>query len=79
MSQMIRVGRELIRISPKDPKKIEYSTTEGRMWGVRGSSSAFGGGDFIDLTEDGNAILAQTSRGLYRSSDGGRTWVLVHP
>lgn len=30
MSQMLNRGKELIRISPKDSKKLEYSTNDGR-------------------------------------------------
>lgn len=32
MSTMINKGKELIRISPKDAKKNEYSTNDGRSW-----------------------------------------------
>lgn len=35
MSQMINRGKELIRISPKDPNKLEYSTNGGRTWATR--------------------------------------------
>lgn len=35
MSRMIDRGRELIRISPKDPNKLEYSTNGGRTWATR--------------------------------------------
>lgn len=73
MSQMIDLGKELLRISLKDDSKLEYSTNAGKTWHVRfsGSSST---GDFQDLTEKGNEILANTTKGLFYSSNEGRTW-----
>ena len=35
MSQMILKDGEMIRISPKDSNKLEYSTTNGRSWSTR--------------------------------------------
>lgn len=35
MPIMINRGKEMLRISPKDSKKIEYSTNRGRTWIVR--------------------------------------------
>lgn len=32
MSMMINYGGELIRISPKDNKRIEYSKNNGQSW-----------------------------------------------
>lgn len=72
MSQMIKRGKELIRISPKSATKIEYSTNDGRTWIPRYSSSMYG--DFEDLMDNGREILAQTSKGLYCSTNEGRTW-----
>lgn len=72
MSQMIKRGKELIRISPKSATKIEYSTNDGRTWATRYSSSMYG--DFEDLMDNGREILAQTSKGLYCSNNDGRTW-----
>lgn len=69
---MIKRGKELIRISPKDNKKIEYSTTEGRSWNTRYTSS--GAGEFNDLTDNGKEILGMTSKGLYYSTTDGRSW-----
>ncbi len=72
MSQMINRGKELIRISPKTATKLEYSTNDGRTWGIRYSGGPCG--DFHDLTDNGREILAQTSKGLYYSTNDGRTW-----
>lgn len=75
MSQMINLGKELLRISPKDNAQLEYSTNEGRTWNRRfpGNSST---GKFEDLLVSGREILATTSRGLYYSTNDGRTWNL---
>jgi len=72
MSQMIKRGKEIIRICPSNQQKIEYSTSDGRSWITRYSSSACG--DFSDLTDNGKEILAMTSKGLYYSTSDGRSW-----
>jgi hypothetical protein len=73
MSQMINTGKELLRISPKNPAQIECSTNDGRNWVVRcpGISTY---GSFEDLTLNGSEILATTSKGLFVSKNGGRNW-----
>lgn len=75
MPIMINRGKEMLRISPKDSRKIEYSTTQGRTWINRysGSSST---GNFIDLMDVGNEILGTTDKGLFYSTTEGRTWIL---
>lgn len=73
MSQMINRGKELIRISPKDPNKLEYSTNDGRNWMSRFSGGT--PGRFEDLTDNGKEILATTSKGLYYSTNDGRNWM----
>jgi len=73
MSQMINRGKELIRISPKASNKLEYSINDGKTWTVRYSGTSCG--NFQDLTDNGREILAQTSKGLYYSTNEGRVWV----
>lgn len=72
MSTMIKKGKEFIRISPKDPKRIEYSTNDGRSWSTRYSGSI--PGEFNDLTDNGKEILGLTSKGLFYSTNEGRSW-----
>ncbi|MCH7535536.1 MAG: hypothetical protein IH948_07295 [Bacteroidetes bacterium] len=72
MGQMINRGKEMIRINPKQPSKIEYSTDDGRNWHTRYSGSSCG--DFSDLTDNGKEILGSTSKGLYYSTSDGRNW-----
>jgi hypothetical protein len=70
---MIKTDKELLRISPKNPAQIEYSTNDGRNWVVRypGNSTC---GTFEDLTLNGGEILATTSKGLFVSRNDGRNW-----
>lgn len=70
---MITKGRELIRISPKDSKLIEYSIDQGRSWHPRCHSDSYIG-NFVDLSDNGSEIFAQTSKGLYYSRDTGHSW-----
>lgn len=58
MPIMINRGKEILRISPKDSKKIEYSTNQGRTWMIRynGSSNV---GSFIDLMDWVGKFLEQ--------------------
>jgi len=71
MPQMIMLGSEMIRIHPAK-KTIEDSTSQGRNWSTRYSSSTCG--EFIDLLPYGNELLAVTSKGIYYSTSQGRSW-----
>ena len=73
MSQIINRGKELIRISPKDPKVLEYSTNDGRTWGRRCMTMS-NQGNFEDLTDNVKEILATCEKGLFYSTNEGRTW-----
>lgn len=53
---MINRGKEIIRISPKQQNKLEYSTNDGRTWNTRYSGSSYG--DFQDLTDNGNLKIS---------------------
>ena len=71
MPQMIMLGSEMIRINPAK-NTIEYSTSQGRSWSSRYTSSSCG--EFIDLLPYGNELLAATSKGIYYSTSQGRSW-----
>lgn len=73
MPKMISYGGELIRISPKDSKKLEYSKNNGSTWYQR-HSGGNGVGGFIDLMDNGNELLATTEKGLCYSKDKGVSW-----
>ena len=72
MSQMIKRGKEIIRICPSNKQKIECSTNDGRSWSTRYLSSACD--DFTELTDNGKEILGVTSKGLYYSTSEGHSW-----
>ena len=71
MPQMIMLGSEMLRINPAK-KTVEYSTSQGRSWSSRYSSSSCG--EFIDLLPYENELLAVTSKGVYYSTSQGRSW-----
>lgn len=75
MSQMIKYGSELIRIKPKDNRRLEYSKDNGSTFCERCSGSSVYG-NFIELMDNGPEILAITDVGLYYSKDRGSTWYL---
>lgn len=72
MPQMIRIGKKLIRISPRDSGKLECSVNEGRVWQTISHGSPCG--KFLDLFDNGSEILARTEKGLYFSRNEGRVW-----
>lgn len=47
---MINRGKKLLRISPKDQKKLEYSTNGVRVWNPRYAGNS-GVGEFRDLMD----------------------------
>ena len=73
MSQMLNLGKELVRISPKDNRKIEYSNNGGTSWLSRYSGGSAGA--FSDLTDNGKEILGTTDKGLYYSTNKGLSWL----
>lgn len=72
MAQILNRGKELIRISPQDSRKLDCSINDRRTWTGRfyGNAST---GSFIDLTDNGKEILATTDKGLFYSINEGRT------
>ncbi len=73
MPQMINYGDELIRISPKDNRKLEYSRNDGVSWNHRFTSNN-GIGRFLDLMDNGKELLATTDKGLFYSKSKGASW-----
>ena len=73
MPKTIDYGKELIRVSHKDERHLEYSTNDGRSWLSRCTSTSYG--EFIDLIVYGKEILAITSKGIYYSTNEGRSWL----
>lgn len=73
MAQMIVREKEMIRISPKDPRKLEYSKNDGKTWSTQFSGSS-NVGEIIDLIDAGKELLVQSSKGLFYSKNDGKTW-----
>lgn len=77
MPQIIKTGGglfskgELLRINPSN-KTIESSANGGRSWVVRCNNTSYG--TFRDLLAYGREILAATSRGVYVSTNAGRSF-----
>jgi len=72
MPQTITWRKQRIRIHPREPQKLEASTDGGVKWGLR-----YGGGcgRFHDLESRGDEIFGNTEKGIFRSLNGGRSWV----
>ena len=68
---MITYGKELIRISAKNG--LEHSINGGMSWQSLYQGSACG--EFLTLLDGGGELLATTTKGLYRSTNGGSTWL----
>ena len=73
MSQVIVLGKEMLRINPKNTCHIEFSYNGGRSWLVRYLGTT--AGQFKDLQVVGNEIIAVTSKGTFYSTTQGRTWL----
>lgn len=73
MCLMINRGGELIRISPKDPDKLEYSTNGGRNWATRFAGKLVG--KIVDIFDKGGEIHITTDKGEFSSNNGGRNWL----
>lgn len=73
MPQIIQKGNELIRISPTKKGELDYSTDNGRNWNRRRVANPTYG-EFIDLLDIGNEVLAIMKDGkeIYYSADSFR-------
>ena len=72
MNEMILFGGKMIRINPKDAKKLEYSNNQGKSWQTLFSGGS--PGEFKGLMDGGSELLAQTSKGLFYSKNDGKSW-----
>lgn len=71
MGLMVAHQGELLRIN-SSKNSIEYSKNEGRSWHSRSLKSTIF--EFQDLTDNGNELLATTTRGIYYSKNKGASW-----
>lgn len=77
MPQMINRGNELLRICTSNNLRLESSINGGRGWIVRFTGTV-PIGSFSDLMDNGKEIMATTSKGLFYSTNDGRSWMLRH-
>ena len=70
MSQMIEHKGLLFRIDPKASNRLQYSKNKGVSWMLKmvAPSSM---GEFVELLDGGDEILATTTKGLYYSKNTG--------
>ena len=61
MPVMLNLEKELIRISPKNGKHIEYSLNQGQTWYLR--FQGYQTGVFYDIADGGKELLATTENG----------------
>jgi len=71
MSLMISCGNELIRYNPSNGK-IEYSTSQGRVWSTRCFGSNIG--RVTCLIDLGKEFLLCSDKGVFYSTSQGRVW-----
>ena len=60
-------------------KEIVASTDGGARWSAIGTAPAAGIATSVAIQAQDNLVLLATDSGLYRSSDGGRSWQLAQP
>ena len=74
MPQLIVKDGEMIRISPKNKRRLEVSTNNGGSWMTRYTGAA-NTGEFLDLIVNGDELIATTENGLFFSSNNGESWI----
>lgn len=75
MPQVIKKGKEHLRICPNNTLKIEYSADGGESWNLRYMGNPAGPGSFTDLQDGGKEILATTDNGSFYSKNKGKSWL----
>ena len=74
MPQLIVKDGEMIRISPKNKRRLEVSTNNGGSWMTRCAGAA-NTGEFLDLVDNGTELIATTENGLFFSTNNGESWI----
>ena len=74
MPQLIVKDGEMIRISPKNKRRLEVSTNNGGSWMTRCAGAA-NTGEFLDLVDNGTELIATTENGLFSSTNNGESWI----
>lgn len=74
MAQMIKKGKELIRICPTNALKIECSVDDGETWNLRYMGNPASPGEFTDLADGGKELLGEGPKGNFYSKNKGKSW-----
>ncbi len=75
MPEVIKKGKELIRICPTNTMKIEFSMDAGEAWKLRYMGNPASPGNFLDLEDGGKELLATTDKGTFYSKNKGKSWL----
>lgn len=70
MATMIEYKGKLLRINPAKATELQFSTNNGLSWHHRGSATS-SMGNFIEIMDGGNELLATCEKGLYFSTNEG--------
>lgn len=72
MARLLELDGIIIRINPKNTKRLDYSKNQGKLWLSQYTGTACG--EFQDLSFDGKLLIAKTSNGTFTSRDKGKSW-----
>lgn len=75
MPEVLKKGKELIRICPTNSLKIECSKDAGETWSLRYMGNPAGPGNFLGLEDGGKEILGNTDKGTFFSKNKGKSWM----
>ena len=75
MPEVIKKGKELIRICPTNTLKIEFSIDAGETWKIRYMGNPTSPGAFLDLEEGGKDLVATSEKGIFTSKNKGKSWL----
>lgn len=70
MATMIEYKGKLVRINPAKASELQFSKNRGLSWHHRGSSTP-SMGNFLEIMDGGNELLATCEKGLYFSTNEG--------
>ncbi len=71
---MIQCREGLLRVCPTNKSKLEISRNNGSLWMLHYPGNSIVG-EFIELMDGGNELLAQTTKGLFYSISDGKSWI----
>ena len=70
MATMLNYKGKLYRINPVNAKQLQYSTNKGLSWHLK-STAMSSMGNFIEIMDGGNELLARCEKGLFYSTNDG--------